>query len=161
MTYIDHDLKVTLYTVCMLTTSMVMMGSGKFGFLEASFICLDRRTVPPTPAPPAGRSPSVAGSASCPAHPSRVPGREVALGDDLLKPTPQLGGRELHVLVFNLECKSHSISGSPASYIYLSIPYIYVSTYVLRLPQSWSSEGWVGFHWARCSGCEGGRRWEG
>ena len=47
MTYIDYDLKVTSYTVCMLTTSMVMMGSGKFGFLEASFMYLDRRTVPP------------------------------------------------------------------------------------------------------------------
>ena len=45
----------------------------------------------------------------------------MALGDDLLNTTPQLGGRELHVLVFKLKCKSHSVSGSPAIYISLSI----------------------------------------
>jgi len=44
---------------------------------------------PHTPVPPVGRSPSVAGSVSCPAHPSRAPGKEGAFGNIFLNSTSQ------------------------------------------------------------------------
>ena len=64
------------------------------------------------------------------------------------------------MLVFNLECKSHSVSGSPASYIYLSLISMYLPMYCNYLDPGLLKDG-SDSAGHDVVGVRGGRRWEG